>query len=205
MTIPTPPERLDIPAAWIGEEIRRIPNTWRWRLSAAEVAELEGAARAFLLRHGEFAELAPETFPLPTLQPKLESLSETLLHGIGFELIQGLPIDRIGTELASTIFCGIGAHLGRARSQNAAGDLLGHVRDIGADSRDPNIRIYQTRERQTFHTDSSDVVGLLCLNEAREGGDSLLVSAVTMYNVLRREWPRFAAVSVCEHRDRPAG
>ncbi len=32
-------------------------------------------------------------------------------------------------------------------------------------------------------------MGLLCLNEAREGGDSLLVSAVSMYNVFRSDRP----------------
>src|SRR4030095_4981381 len=90
-------------------------------------------------------------------------------------------------------FFGVGAHLGSARSQNADGHLLGHVRDVGADSRDPNVRIYQTRERQTFHTDSADVVGLLCLNEARQGGDSLLVSAVTIYNVFSRDRPDLLA------------
>ncbi len=130
-----------------------------------------------------------EDFALPTLQPKLAAMGDTLIHGVGFEVIRGIPVDRIGIELASTMFVGIGAHLGRARSQNADGHLLGHVKDIGADSRDPNIRIYQTSERQTFHTDSADVVGLLCVNEAREGGDSLLVSAVTIYNVFRRDRP----------------
>jgi len=154
-----------------------------------EVAEVENAARAFLARHGDISHLRPETFVVPALQAKLAALRKTLIHGIGFEVIRGIPVDRMGRELASTIFFGIGAHLGRARSQNAAGHLLGHVRDIGADSRDPNVRIYQTRERQTFHTDSADVVGLLCLNEARQGGDSLLVSAVTIYNEFRRDRP----------------
>jgi len=124
-----------------------------------EVAEVENAARAFLARHGDISHLRPETFVVPALQAKLAALRKTLIHGIGFEVIRGIPVDRMGPELASTIFFGIGAHLGRARSQNAAGHLLGHVRDIGADSRDPNVRIYQTRERQTFHTDSADVVG----------------------------------------------
>ncbi|MGY9009644.1 MAG: TauD/TfdA family dioxygenase, partial [Rhodobacterales bacterium] len=77
---------------------------------------------------------------------------------------------------------GIGAHLGDARSQNADGHLLGHVRDIGANSNDQNTRIYQTSQRQTFHTDSADVVGLICINDAKKGGDSLLVSAVTIFN-----------------------
>ncbi len=190
MNIPSDlPKRLDIPAAWIGADMGEVPDTWRWHLSTAEVAELEDAARAFLARHADLSRLTPETFVVPSLRAKLEALSETLIHGIGFEVIRGIPVDRIGVELASTIFCGIGANLGRARSQNAAGHLLGHVRDVGGDSRDPNVRIYQTRERQTFHTDSSDAVGLLCLNEARQGGDSLLMSGVTIYNEFRRERP----------------
>jgi hypothetical protein len=45
--------------------------------------------------------------------------------------------------------------------------LLGHVKDLGRSSTDPNARIYQTRERQTHHTDSCDVVvGLLCLSRS---------------------------------------
>ena len=84
--------------------------------------------------------------------------------------------------MAATIFCGLGSHLGSARSQNAQGHILGHVRDLGRDASDPSTRIYQTSERQTFHTDSADVVGLLCIREAKEGGKSLLVSAVSIFN-----------------------
>ena len=134
------PERLDIPAAWIGADMHKAPDLWRWHLSATEVAELEDAARAFIAQSRDMLQLRPETFVVPSLRAKLEALSATLIHGIGFEVIRGLPVDRIGVELASTIFCGIGAHLGRARSQNADGHLLGHVRDVGADSRDPNTR-----------------------------------------------------------------
>src|SRR5690606_32829032 len=119
----------------------------------------------------------------------LAALREKLLHGIGFEVLRGLPVDRYDALTAATIFCGIGAHIGSARSQNAQGHILGHVRDTGASSRDPNTRIYQTSERQSFHTDSADVVGLLCLREAKEGGDSLLVSALSLYNRMRAERP----------------
>lgn len=190
MTIPADiPERLDIPAAWMGPDMGAHPERWRWTLSEGELAELEQAAHTFLSDHRDLSRLSAGRFPLPSLEPKLHKLRETLIHGIGFELIGGIPVDRISEELASAMFCGLGAHLGSARSQNAKRDLLGHVRDVGANARDPNVRIYQTHERQTFHTDSSDVVGLLCLNEAHEGGDSLLVSAVTMYNIFRRERP----------------
>ena len=69
------------------------------------------------------------------------------------------------------------------------GHLLGHVRDLGSSSDDPNTRIYQTRERQTFHTDSCDVVGLMCLQTAKSGGLSSLVSSTTIFNEMRRRRP----------------
>jgi hypothetical protein len=66
--------------------------------------------------------------------------------------------------------------------------------DQGLSSKDPNVRIYQTRERQNYHTDSCDVVGLLCLQPARAGGLSSLVSTVTIFNELRRRRPDLAQV-----------
>lgn len=54
---------------------------------------------------------------------------------------------------SAAAFLGLGVHLGAPRSQNAAGHLLGHVTDLGFNSTQHNIRIYQTAERQTFHTD----------------------------------------------------
>src|SRR5947208_10765308 len=83
-------------------------------------------------------------------------------------------------------FLGLGLHWGSLRSQNRQGHLLGHVRDLGLTSQDPNVRIYQTSERQHYHTDSCDVVALLCLHPARSGGLSSLVSSVTIFNELRR-------------------
>jgi hypothetical protein len=82
----------------------------------------------------------------------------------GFALLRGLPVADYSEREAATIFYGLGTHLGHARSQNAQGHVFGHVRNSGVDSSDPNVRIYQTKERQSFHTDSCDVVGLLCLN-----------------------------------------
>ena len=56
-------------------------------------------------------------------------------------------------------------------------------------SSDPNVRIYQTNERQGYHTDSCDIVGLLCLQTAKAGGLSSLVSSVTIFNEMRRQRP----------------
>ncbi len=142
--------------------------------------------------------MSTDIFPLPTVGPTLQSLHNDLQHGIGFWLIRGLPVDIDSIRSASTIFYGIGSHLGSARSQNAMGHILGHVRDIGTDLKDAKTRIYQTSARQTFHTDSCDAVGLLCLRQALEGGDSPLASTLTVYNEMMHQCPDLA-----EHLFRP--
>jgi hypothetical protein len=189
-----PPGRLDIPSAWRGEEMAAKSDRWLVQLAADEIAELEQAARSFLATTKEIGTITKDKFPLPLFGRHLAKLKETLINGIGFDVIRGLPVANYSQELAATIFCGVGAHLGSARSQNAMGHILGHVRDTGADAKNPNTRIYQTAERQTFHTDSSDVVGLLCIREAMEGGVSLLVSTTTIYNEMLRRRPDLVAL-----------
>lgn len=168
--------------SWLGSELQDRQDLWKTYLSLELIDDLEQAANNFLSLGIDISEISPDNFPLQIFNKHLSELSIKLLDGIGFEVITGLPVYRYSAEMIAIIFCGIGAYLGDARSQNSDGHLLGHVRDIGANPNDQNTRIYQTSQRQTFHTDSADVVGLLCVNEAKEGGDSLLVSAVTIFN-----------------------
>ena len=193
-TATLPPRHIDIASAWRGVDMAAHPERWLVHLTDADIAELEAAATSFLAGTKEIGEITKEKFPLPRFGAHLARLKETLIHGIGFEVIRGLPVEKYSQEFAAAIFCGVGAHLGSARSQNAKGHILGHVRDIGADARDPTTRIYQTAERQTFHTDSADVVGLLCIREAMEGGKSLLVSTAAIYNEMMRQRPELAAL-----------
>lgn len=180
--LPLPPEQINTSASWKGKDLAATPNKWINTFTQAEITELEQVAERYLALGKDIGEIVQADFPLPILATKFLILKQSLIEGIGFCVLRGLPSDNYSQEMSATIFCGIGAHLGNARSQNAAGHILGHVRDIGAKSDDPNARIYQTSERQTFHTDSADVVGLLCLKKAQEGGASLLVSTETIYN-----------------------
>ena len=168
--------------AWLGSELQKKPDLWESHLSLKFISDIEQAANYFLSLDIDLSEINRDSFPLKVFDGYLSELALKLLDGIGFGVIKGLPVKRYSPEMIATIFFGIGAHLGDARSQNADGHLLGHVRDIGANSNDQNTRIYQTSQRQTFHTDSADVVGLICINDAKKGGDSLLVSAVTIFN-----------------------
>src|ERR1051325_3313094 len=83
--------------------------------------------------------------------PRLQRILDEVLNGRGFVLIRGLPIERWTRPEAAEAVLKIGAQLGNRSTQNAEGHLIGHVRDLGRSSDDPNTRIYQTRERQTHH------------------------------------------------------
>jgi len=186
------PARVDGACAWYGPEMA-ARDDWIETLSAAELAELAAACAPWLSERADWSELSRERFVLPRLAPRLARVQRELLEGRGFVLLRGLPLAAWGRRQCAVAFYGLGAHLGRALSQNALGHLLGHVRDQGLSSSDPNVRIYQTRERQTFHTDSADLVGLLCLQPARRGGASALVSSTTLYNEMRARQPALAA------------
>jgi len=185
-----PPEISDA-SAWYGSDLKESSD-WIEFLTEAEIAEVENAADVLMeLAVGSFdlASIDTEDFPLPTLGPRLCQLLKEVLNGRGFVLIKALPVERWTRRKAAIAFLGIGSHLGNLRMQNAAGHLLGHVRDLGHSSQDPNTRIYQTRERQTHHTDSCDIVGLVCLRTAKSGGLSSLVSSTTIFNEMRRRRP----------------
>jgi hypothetical protein len=158
-------------------------------LSPAEITEVEIAARELAKSSADLTSLNAADFPLPTLAPRLHRILDEVLNGRGFVLIKTLPVERWSAREAAIAFLGIGVHLGNLRMQNSAGHLLGHVKDLGRSSDDPHTRIYQTRERQTHHTDSCDVVGLLCLRAAKSGGLSNLVSSTTIFNEMRRRRP----------------
>jgi hypothetical protein len=117
-------------------------------------------------------ELIREDFPLPVLAPAIGEWMEALQRGRGFINVKGIPVDRHDDADIALIHRGIGLHMGTAVSQNAAGDVLGHVRDTGADPQDTSVRLYKTRVELGFHSDGSDLVALLCIRQGRSGGEA---------------------------------
>jgi hypothetical protein len=136
-------------------------------------------------------------FPLPKLSKILSTLRHDLLNEKGFILFKNFPtpstVSGWTAAKTSAAYMGLGAHLGYFVSQNSRGHVLGHVKDVGEDATQIHkTRIYRTAARQFFHADDSDIVGLLCLARAAEGGESDIVSSHAVWNTLRRERPDVA-------------
>ncbi|MGD9944411.1 MAG: TauD/TfdA family dioxygenase [Burkholderiaceae bacterium] len=179
----------EIPSAWTVADLER-DQSWRIRLSEEDLTEIDSALSESKRRGAQVPGLTRADFPLPRLAGKLERLLSELETGRGLSLVHGLDINRYSPQEAATIFWGIGTYLGRAVAQNAYGEALGHVRSLDKDwTKDMSTRGYQTTRHLPFHNDSCDLVGLLCLQTAKEGGRSSIISSVSIFNKLARDRP----------------
>lgn len=179
-------------SAWYGKDLAGDPS-WIVTLEPAHLGEIADAVASVARRGLPFAALARDDFPLPTLGPRLRQWQGEVTGGRGFYVLRGLNAADYTDEQVGLIFWAMGLHLGRAVTQNPRGDLLGHVYDHGRRYGDLDVRGYETNAHLPFHTDSGDVVGLLCLRRARSGGLSSVVSAITIHNEIARRHPEYLA------------
>ena len=167
---------------------------WLVTFDAAELAELEAALRVFRAGGRPLAAMTRADFPLPRLSATLARHLAELRDGRGFVVLRGLPVGRYADDEVGAIFYGLGLHLGQPLRQNPRGDLLGHVHDEGKAFGAMTVRGSQTNAFLPFHTDSCELIGLLCLRAAKAGGLSSNSSAVAVYRELERSAPELLPV-----------
>ncbi|MFT5446084.1 MAG: hypothetical protein ACI9DC_001246 [Gammaproteobacteria bacterium] len=122
-----------------------------------------------------------EEFPLPGLGPRLAAAVRDLDTGRGCLLIKGLDVGRRQEDEIRDIYWGMDRCLGTPMIQNAAGALIGNIRDSGRTIGEKNVRGYTTKNRMLPHCDPMDIVGLLCIHPAKTGGQSLIASTCAIY------------------------
>ena len=185
---------LETHASWTAADVADS-CAWTYRLNEDEIAELEAALAVARSHTHEVLDVDKDRFPLPTLAPVLAQLADELINGRGFCRISALPVERIGCENASWMYWGIGLHLGVPWPQNVKGHLLGDVKDQQKSVNDPTARGNELGGvAQPFHSDGSDLIGLLCLDPGVSGGESLVANAVAAHNLLVGTDPELAEV-----------
>src|SRR5262245_27131571 len=179
-------ERVRVPSAWKPIDLP-APAAYSFTLTEAHFAAFD-AAIAVNRRAGRSVEdLTARDFSLPSIAADVESWREEVLRGRGFVVLSTLPGGRYTEDDLGMLFFGLGTHFGRAVSQSSMGDRLGHVVDVGG--KDRRERAYRSSRELTMHTDRADVVGMLCILKAAEGGLSGYASAHTIYNEILASRP----------------
>lgn len=171
--------------AWTVDEVRQRDD-WICRLAPADVAEIDAAVGQTRARGLAIQQIGRDDFPLGRLTTRLGALRSQIRSGLGFGYIKGLPVARYDRESLMRLYWGLSRHVGDPVTQNRNGHLVGHVIDVGDTVGDHDKRITQTSAELCFHTDSCDVVALLCIARAASGGESRIVSGVSVHDRLMR-------------------
>ena len=120
----------------------------------------------------------------------LSKAYEEVRSGRGFVVIRGLPVDGALEDFIDAVRA-IGRHFGLPLSQNAQGETVAHVIDATQD--DPTPRMYRSNLELRPHNDVTAMISLACWQKAQSGGASVIVSAVTVHDEIRRCEPRLLA------------
>lgn len=151
-------------------------------LSALETAKAKGSTVGTLTRHD---------FPLPEFSRVLSTIASEVENGIGLRILRGIPVANLALEESELLFAGISAHIGKMINQDTRGTLIGHVSDQGASYENIEVRGYTTSAQLTPHCDSGDLLGLLCIRPAKEGGLNNFSCAMAVYNEILASHPEY--------------
>lgn len=161
------------------------------------------------VKHLGWRDLNRHNFRLSESAAFFDEVREELESGCGMVKIGGLDVSRYHQEQLRCLWYGIGMHLGTPMYQNCRGEVMRDIRDegvgIGAQLYGATVdaagRPFLSSGARTlstgplrFHTDRCDVVGLLCVRQASEGGVSKLASTAMVYNEILRRRPELHAL-----------
>jgi hypothetical protein len=193
-------------AVWKGTEMRRS-RRWIKEFPAALLEQIDAAIGK--IGGLDWRQVNRHNFPLPAAQAFLDEVREELEDGCGMVKLQGLNVGRYSAEQLRCIWYALGSHLGTPMYQNRFGEMMRDIRDEGmgagaklyGETVDASGKRFLSSGARTlssgqlrFHTDRCDVVGLLCVRQASQGGVSKLASSATVYNEIRKRRPDLHAL-----------
>jgi hypothetical protein len=178
---PTRTTPIDHPMAWRGADIPS-KEAIAFDLSARHAAALAEVAARIGKAGLALGQIEPLHCRHPALDADLERVFDEIQEGRGIVIIRGIPVAGHSVDEVSTMFWALGTHFGRGVSQSALGDLLGQVRDETPPGGEESARGYTSRRELSLHVDLAQIVGLMCVRQARAGGASQYASGLAIFN-----------------------
>ncbi len=210
---------IEAPCAWHGNDMVNS-QCWIRELRPEHIDEIDSALASVEERGINWRDISATDFPLPALCDLIDEVRSELEDGSGLMKLRGLPVWRYTEDQLRKLFFGLGQNFGRPVFQNKRGELMRFIRDEGTDvgkqygqisgecmaDGKPFLSSYARTLNNgglRFHTDRTDVVGLLCVRQAAKGGVSRICSSVAVMNEMLRQRPDLARLlfePICRSR-----
>jgi len=176
---------IDSPNVWTGNALQ-TNRSWEYVLESRDCEELTAALAQ--VKDKRLEHIGKAEFELPGMAGRLEALSNDLRDGRGFALIRGFPVDGFSYEDIERMYWGLCSHIGTGLTQNGDATFIHYVTD-------GKLRPSQGRRGVGFpkesklHIDLTDIVSLLCVQQAPDDPPSRVASSVAIYNEMLRRRP----------------
>ncbi|KAI0175654.1 Clavaminate synthase-like protein [Hypoxylon sp. FL1284] len=176
--------------AWTGQDFDDDKPHIVHNLNKSQLSEICNAKDHFRSLELDGDLVNRSNFPLPTLGPILDSLSDDIYNGRGLSVIRGINPGDYSIEDLTIIWLGIQAYIADQRGcQDHRGNMLVH---IVADS-SSKVKLGHHRHSTSaisFHNEEAgDVVAWLTRSTAAAGGKCIVASAYAIYNILAAHRP----------------
>ena len=200
------PKYLEGACVWHGAAMKEN-DRWIKEFPSVVLEQIDAAVRS--VKDIDWKNVDRNNFALPSAKAFFDDVREELENGSGMVSMRGLDVGRYDAEQLRRIWYGLGSHLGTPMFQNYRGEVMREIKDegmgVGAKlygaTVDASGKQFLSSGARTlspgqlrFHTDRCDVVGLLCVRQASEGGISKLASSATVYNEMLKRRPDLHAL-----------
>jgi hypothetical protein len=185
---------LDDPAAWDASILQTQRADWELTLTDEQAAQLRKNVAGIADTAGNWDEpVGPALWLAAT-----ESLGDffvraerSLEGGPGIARLRNLPVSTSDEDLAynENLLWAIGLRIGSPVNQMGGGKLLARLMDLGDPYRGPETKPEDTNDPLKHHTDGSDLLALMCVRQAAEGGNSFISSSARIVREIARQYP----------------
>jgi len=182
----------DARLCWLAADIET--SDWLIEITPQALEEIGRLSAFFIDNPIPILQRRLEEFELPACRELMAKMKSILEDGVGFAVLDRLPMDDYPADTLLEVFWVLGQCIGRPVAQKWNGQMIYDVADTGADY------AYGTRGSHTsvelnFHTDNAfarmvpDYVGLLCRQPAKSGGVSRFCSLYSVHQRMLEQYP----------------
>ena len=185
------PRSVDKKRTWLASDLTDVD----WSIFLGQIAHDEIYAMIqhmhanpapMYLRH-------PDQFNIPNLRHAYAKCKTILNEGVGFSVINNLPIDAYEIDDIVSVYWILGQLIGPNVAQKWNGTMVYDVTDT-KQRYGYGVRGSATNVELVFHTDNAfgrrvpDSVGLLCRNNAKSGGLSRFCNLYSLHSRMEKEY-----------------
>jgi alpha-ketoglutarate-dependent taurine dioxygenase len=178
---------------WLAADIRH--DDWIVGVTAEALDEIDRLAGFLQQNPLPILQRRLDEFELPACRQMMLAMKHILDDGVGFAVLDRLPMDSYPIEALLDVYWLFGQFIGRPVAQKWNGQMIYDVSDTGAEY------AYGTRGSRTsvelnFHTDNAfarmppDYVGLFCRHPAKTGGVSRICSLYSVHQRMLEQYPQ---------------